>query len=571
MPGDSAGCNVNCGCGKVGCNGNETGSGCVTEDYEIDNSSTVLLKIANLYAERLMSDICLVVGGTEYPAHRLILCASSEVFQVMLMNPQWSESKESRVILQETPSCEAVFGNFLKYFYTGQIHINHTIVTPILSLADKYNIKDLVKLCVKYMCSHIAHAATHNQLISWLQYTMACGHSKVANACKNFVTWNFEKVAEKSDFKNLEPEVLILFLQHNDLIVHNEMSLYKCVVRWLDAQRAMMGAELEDDSGESEMDSASIEHHMEQLVTAVMSYIRFPMMSPRQLAELLLSPLTKTYKEFFVERMAIGMSFHSDQLERVEEVVRSHPHGELLFTPRLYTSDRWGALLVVEHFPQLPIYHSHTLVFSGPSSCAEHACSSSSPLHHHHSPGSNRHHMGCHAGLNPASYSATASSSDKHCEWVVDLYPKGVWFQRCQLIVWQGTVEVPEAVLRTVRLSITCRHPHPVRVQIGVLVWATSSALGGNSSVEHVARVLRKIHRFGGEDRILNFDDLLSFDELNGPEVIINGSGVSRTSCSSNSNSHSNPSSFLVGANRDTLKVHIVIAPLSEICSPFIK
>lgn len=63
---------------------------CVSEIYivtichscsQIDNSATVLLKIATLYAERLMSDICLVVGGTEYPAHRLILCASSEVFQ----------------------------------------------------------------------------------------------------------------------------------------------------------------------------------------------------------------------------------------------------------------------------------------------------------------------------------------------------------------------------------------------------------------------------------------------------------------------------------------------------------
>ena len=42
----------------------------------------MLLKIATLYAERLMSDICLVVEGTEYPAHRLILCATSEVFQV---------------------------------------------------------------------------------------------------------------------------------------------------------------------------------------------------------------------------------------------------------------------------------------------------------------------------------------------------------------------------------------------------------------------------------------------------------------------------------------------------------
>lgn len=49
----------------------------------------------------------------------------------------------------------------------------------------------------------------------------------------------------------------------------------------------------------------------EQLVTEVMTFIRFPMMSPRQLADLLLAPLTKMYKEFFVDRMAIGMAFHS--------------------------------------------------------------------------------------------------------------------------------------------------------------------------------------------------------------------------------------------------------------------
>ena len=48
----------------------------------LDNSSTVLSKIASLYAERLMSDVILVVGASEFPCHRLILCASSDVFQV---------------------------------------------------------------------------------------------------------------------------------------------------------------------------------------------------------------------------------------------------------------------------------------------------------------------------------------------------------------------------------------------------------------------------------------------------------------------------------------------------------
>ena len=44
-----------------------------------------MTKIASLYAERLMSDLILVVGKQELPAHRLILCASSEVFQVLFL------------------------------------------------------------------------------------------------------------------------------------------------------------------------------------------------------------------------------------------------------------------------------------------------------------------------------------------------------------------------------------------------------------------------------------------------------------------------------------------------------
>ena len=78
---------------------------------DIDNSATVIKKIAKLYAERLMSDVTLVVGDVEFPSHRLILCASSDVFQVMLMNQSWTESQEKRVVLVEAPglACFTIF------------------------------------------------------------------------------------------------------------------------------------------------------------------------------------------------------------------------------------------------------------------------------------------------------------------------------------------------------------------------------------------------------------------------------------------------------------------------------
>lgn len=87
-------------------------------------------------------------------------------------------------------------------------------------------------------------------------------------------------------------------------LVTNKQMVYSCVVRWLEAQRKVLASRSE----------VNIEEEMEMMVQQVMAYVRFPMMTPRQLAELLLSPLTKQYKEFFIERMAIGMSYHSGKI-----------------------------------------------------------------------------------------------------------------------------------------------------------------------------------------------------------------------------------------------------------------
>lgn len=132
---------------------------------------------------------------------------------------------------------------------------------------------------------------------------------------------------------------------------------------------------------------------------------------------------------------------------------------------------------------------------------------------------------------------------------MVDVYPKGVWFRKYFLIVWQGTVEVPESVLRTVRISITCKDPptdmDDLRVKVGILI------MGVQDGVEHVMSVIQRNHRFSVDDKVLNLDDILSFDELN--EV-----------CMCTDSNAPEPSQFLVGPNRDILKIHIVIAPLCE-------
>ncbi|XP_069983245.1 BTB/POZ domain-containing protein 17 [Penaeus vannamei] len=507
---------------------------------QIDNSGSVLEKIAGLYAERLMSDIVLLVGQREFPAHRLILCASSDVFQVMLMNPRWNESREQRILLQEAPECVEVFELFLRYLYTGRLKISHSTVLPILALADKYNVKDLVDTCGRYMKLHVVSASQQNYLIAWLEYTLTCGHSEIAQVCLNHLKWNFEQVAGREDFASCDIDLLTTVLAQHDLVIHDEMTLYNIVVSWLHRQEERLSLptpvatpgepppSFVPQSSSSALEGVFIPpppmsitpscgklylrrdstassctdpvDRMEWLTYEVMKFVRFPMMTPRQLADLLLVPLTIKYKEFFVTRMAIGMSFHSGQWDRVREVMAEpDPSNRLLFTPRLYTAEQWSASLTVDNLPGLPAYHTRTLVFSTPASASELDC-------------------------------------DSQLEWIVELYPKGVWFRKFYLIVWQGTVEVPEAVLRTVRLAVTAKDVEYARVRIAVLVFAVQDG------IEYIVKVVSTKYIFSSEDNLLNLDDILPFDSLNDP---VERQRYLQEPC-------------------ESLKIHIVISPLTD-------
>lgn len=323
-------------------------------EVEIGDEKSVLLKVAGLYASHLLSDINLIVGETRYPAHRVILSASSEVFQVMLLNPQWSECKESTIHLVEDPKSCKVFPQFLKYLYTGQVRISIETAMPLLSLADKYNIKDLIVLCRDFMSKSIAIAGSKGFLISWLQYTLSFNyHQQLTNELKNFLRLNIDIVGYASDFTEIDPNNLVVLLQQNDLVIKNESALFDIVERWLMIKRD----QIEHEESLSDEEKGS---HMKSLIEGICTHIRFPMMTVRELAEIPLKPITAFSKEFFCDRMALGMSFHAGQPSRYE----GDPNEmSLQYTPRLYTSDVFCLEMKVEEIHHCENYKNYGACF----------------------------------------------------------------------------------------------------------------------------------------------------------------------------------------------------------------
>jgi BTB/POZ domain-containing protein 17 len=225
---------------------------------------------------------------------------------------------------------------------------------PLMSLADKYNIKDLIVLCRDFMMKNIALAGSKGFLISWLQYTLSfSSHLLLSNELKNFLRLNIEIVGYSKDFADIDPNNFVVLLQQNDLVIKNEAALFDIVERWLMIKRE----QIEQEESLSDEEKGA---HMKSLIEGICSHIRFPMMTVHELAKIPLKSITAFSKEFFCDRMALGMSFHAGQ--PISNYLDAN-ETNLQFTPRLFYSDVFCQEISVEEIHNVENYKNFAACF----------------------------------------------------------------------------------------------------------------------------------------------------------------------------------------------------------------
>lgn len=94
------------------------------------------------------------------------------------------------------------------------------------------------------------------------------------------------------------------------------------------------------------------------------------MMTPGEFSNLLMKPIIELHKQFFVEQISIGMSYHSGHAERVASI-RATEAGSLQFTPRLYTSDMYGLSMKLTNFESIENYQTFAACFFSQSNLSE--------------------------------------------------------------------------------------------------------------------------------------------------------------------------------------------------------
>ncbi|KAK6987308.1 BTB/POZ domain-containing protein 17 [Biomphalaria glabrata] len=258
----------------------------------IDDSKAFVERFSLLFDSSCFSDVRLRVGEQSYYGHRFILAAASKVFEAMFGDSSaWEESRQQEIRLVEEEACQAVFYDFLRYFYSASINMTTDKALPLLLLADKYNVQSLRNACVEYMMKHIEELPDKNKTLTWYHYSKLTGPEKLRDTCKNFIVSNFNVILDAADWVEMEREELVDFIGMSELCVESEKKLWEKVEQWLVADNNM--------------------DNCRDNVETIVPCMRFCKMTPTELLAIESSPLMPLFPDILKDKLAIAYRYHS--------------------------------------------------------------------------------------------------------------------------------------------------------------------------------------------------------------------------------------------------------------------
>jgi len=214
-----------------------------------------------LLEQNILSDVILKIEEMEVPAHRFVLSARSSVFKAMF-NGNMKESITDVVPLEGTI---LAFRCLLRYIYTLETEITGEVVMELLYLAQKYGFQELVGSCCAFVEENLSAENACTLLIEADHFNKM----ELKKKCADKILSNLEVVVELDDFHNLEPQHLAELVGRDDFYLP-EIDIFSLCHVW----------------ATQKLDSEANLQELKILLKDVLKEIRFPLMDPQQLSNI---------------------------------------------------------------------------------------------------------------------------------------------------------------------------------------------------------------------------------------------------------------------------------------------
>ncbi|KAH3886664.1 BTB/POZ domain-containing protein 6-B-like [Dreissena polymorpha] len=180
-----------------------------------------------MWEERVGCDVTFAVGdGTKVSAHKFVLISRSAVFEAMFCGSLAEKTSGARII--EIPDVEEdIFMKFLRFLYVSELDLTELNTLPMLYVARKYCVEDLVKICADYLHERM----TPDTVCEILEQAHTYDIDDLKEMCLQYVYENGSSVLMSDAFCELCFDCVHSVIKSNDLFVE-ESDVYSALTKW---------------------------------------------------------------------------------------------------------------------------------------------------------------------------------------------------------------------------------------------------------------------------------------------------------------------------------------------------
>ena len=221
---------------RIGSFGKKTGKNSVMERQN-EQPTTVsdgrfkeqlLCKLDELRKANFLCDTIVRVEGEDFPAHKNVLCATSDYFKAFFSSDlQVKESQSSLVGLKNMKS--STIAEVLRFMYTGEVNMSSSNAQDLIVVSDYLIIPRLKTTAAEFIGKSI-NASNCSTMESFaFQYNCDALSQAVLNyKCEHFLTY-----VKSNDFMHLDVEKVKELACLDDLHITKEEEVYEAVIEWV--------------------------------------------------------------------------------------------------------------------------------------------------------------------------------------------------------------------------------------------------------------------------------------------------------------------------------------------------
>ncbi|XP_062598131.1 BTB/POZ domain-containing protein 3-like [Saccostrea cucullata] len=164
-------------------------------------------------------------GGKPLPGHKFILSMRSEEFERIF----YTEIPEPKILIEGTS--REIFEMLLRYIYTNETNLNESSTLPLIELAEKYKLDDLIERCVSHLESSLCSKNACATLVVAFRFDM----KEIKDITLRFIQRNAKVVFKSEGFKSISRQGLESILK-SDATSVLEIEMFSAAAKWAEEE-----------------------------------------------------------------------------------------------------------------------------------------------------------------------------------------------------------------------------------------------------------------------------------------------------------------------------------------------